>query len=162
MNVALKRLDLNKKPLSSKDGGALLAARGESRDELVAGEVEHALLQQQQLLLITVDESSKVQTCVFRMSATRTYGLQNFGQFKHFYTDRTSHGDEVDLGGHVAGLHQARWTMQSRCGTPTSEREDREDHGSDGLTCLPERRETMVEDSKEQSFVERTGEGHCK
>ncbi|KAJ4440117.1 hypothetical protein ANN_08254 [Periplaneta americana] len=30
--------------------------------------------------------------------------------------------------------------MQSRCGTPTSEREDREDHGSNGLTCLPERR----------------------
>ncbi|KAJ4434380.1 hypothetical protein ANN_22940 [Periplaneta americana] len=28
----------------------------------------------------------------------------------------------------------------SRCGTPTSEREDREDHGSDGLTCLPKRR----------------------
>ncbi|KAJ4428094.1 hypothetical protein ANN_24108 [Periplaneta americana] len=30
--------------------------------------------------------------------------------------------------------------MQSRCGTPTSEREDREDHGSDGLIRLPERR----------------------
>ncbi|KAJ4441972.1 hypothetical protein ANN_11836 [Periplaneta americana] len=30
--------------------------------------------------------------------------------------------------------------MQSRCGTPTSEREDREDSGSDGLTCLPKRR----------------------
>ncbi|KAJ4436316.1 hypothetical protein ANN_18947 [Periplaneta americana] len=30
--------------------------------------------------------------------------------------------------------------MQSRCGTPTSERVDREDHSSDGLTCLPKRR----------------------
>ncbi|KAJ4440168.1 hypothetical protein ANN_08306 [Periplaneta americana] len=30
--------------------------------------------------------------------------------------------------------------MQSRCGTPTSERKDRQDHGSDGQTCLPKRR----------------------
>ncbi|KAJ4431773.1 hypothetical protein ANN_20378 [Periplaneta americana] len=44
--------------------------------------------------------------------------------------------------------------MQSRCGTPTSEREDREDHGSDGLTRLQRGGETMVEDSKEQSFVQ--------
>ncbi|KAJ4437921.1 hypothetical protein ANN_13860 [Periplaneta americana] len=52
--------------------------------------------------------------------------------------------------------------MQSRCGTLTSERGDREDHVSDGLICLPRGGETMVEDSKEQSFVERTREDHCK
>ncbi|KAJ4447861.1 hypothetical protein ANN_09870 [Periplaneta americana] len=53
--------------------------------------------------------------------------------------------------------------MQSQFGTPKSEREDSDDHGSDGLTCLPSQRggETMVEDSKEQSFVQGTRKGHA-
>ncbi|KAJ4447321.1 hypothetical protein ANN_09325 [Periplaneta americana] len=52
--------------------------------------------------------------------------------------------------------------MQSRCGTPTSEREDREDHCSDGLTCLPKRRGNNGRGHKKLSFVERTRDGHYK
>ncbi|KAJ4425646.1 hypothetical protein ANN_27842 [Periplaneta americana] len=81
---------------------------------------------------------------------------------EHYCRSTTSHDNEVDLGDMWRDYIRQDGPMQSRCGTPTSEREDREDHGSGGLTCLPKRRETMVEDSKEQSFVERTREGHCK
>ncbi|KAJ4435157.1 hypothetical protein ANN_23733 [Periplaneta americana] len=58
---------------------------------------------------------------------------------------RTSHGNEVDLGGDMwRDYTRQDGPMQSRCGTPKSEREDREDHVSDGLTCLPKRRENNV------------------
>ncbi|KAJ4440128.1 hypothetical protein ANN_08266 [Periplaneta americana] len=69
------------------------------------------------------------------MAGLREGGNEHSGSLKAI-CNRTSQGNEMKLGGHVARLHQTKWAHAVTIWDPYVGKRGQEDHGSDGLTCF--------------------------